>query len=235
MKQEIQELLQEKICDYCETYIIEGSSCSSTYVCEGSHCEDATNKYEDDMDKILVLDIETTGFLKEGGSIVEIGIVELNVETGETKIIFDSLCRERILTARHREEPFGWIFRNSDLTVEEVRNAPDFDDIKAQVQAIISSYPLGATAFNKPFDFDFLKDRGLKFPKELGCLMRLSTPICKLPNQNGYGSYKWPTAEEAFNHFFPEIEYTEKHRGADDAEHEAMIAAKLYGMDILKV
>lgn len=32
------------------------------------------------MEKILIIDIETTGFLKQNGKIVEIGIVELDLE-----------------------------------------------------------------------------------------------------------------------------------------------------------
>lgn len=184
--------------------------------------------------KIAVVDIETTGFLKQGGSIVEIGIVELDLQTGDIKIIYDSLCREKILTAKHKEEPFGWIFKNSDLTPEQVRAAPPFEQVKEEVQQILDRYPIGATAFNKRFDFDFLKNRGLNI-KELPCPMILSTNICKLPNQNGYSSYKWPKVEEAFQHFFPDFEYTEKHRGADDAYHEAMIVHKLYELGIFKI
>ena len=184
--------------------------------------------------KILVLDIETTGFLNQGGSIVEIGIVELNLSNGEIKEIYSSLCREDILTAKHREEPFGWIFRNSDLTVEEVRNAPKFEAVKTQVQAILNSYPLGCTAFNNNFDFGFLSNRGIEI-KVLPCPMLLSTDICKLPNRNGYSGYKWPSVEEAFAHFFPGVEYKEKHRGADDAYHEAMIVYKLYTMGVFKL
>jgi len=33
--------------------------------------------------KILILDIETTGFLQSGGKIVEVGIVELNLLNGD--------------------------------------------------------------------------------------------------------------------------------------------------------
>lgn len=184
--------------------------------------------------KILVLDIETTGFLNQGGSIVEIGIVELDLETGATEIILDTLLRENILTAKHREEPLGWIFRNSNLTPEMVRDAPPEMDVFSHVQAILDSYPLGVTAFNKAFDFGFLKDRGLKI-KELPCPMILSTPICKLPSRNGYGGYKWPSVEEAWKFFFPETEYNELHRGADDAVHEAKIVHELYKLGIFKI
>lgn len=39
------------------------------------------------MNKILILDIETTGFLQQGGKIVEIGIVELDLSNGNKKKI----------------------------------------------------------------------------------------------------------------------------------------------------
>lgn len=44
------------------------------------------------MKKILVLDLETTGFLNENGKIVEIGIVELDLDTGDCKIIYNQVC-----------------------------------------------------------------------------------------------------------------------------------------------
>ena len=44
------------------------------------------------MSKILILDIETTGFLQQNGKIVEIGIVELDLENGQREIIFNEVC-----------------------------------------------------------------------------------------------------------------------------------------------
>jgi DNA polymerase-3 subunit epsilon len=186
------------------------------------------------MKKILVLDIETSGFKNQGGSIVEIGIVELNLETGEVKELYDSLCKEDRFDETHTEGKFGWIFEHSDLTFEEVMKAPEFGVVKNQVQSILDKYPLGCTAFNNSFDFGFLRDRGIKI-KGLPCPMILSTSICKLPNRNGYGGYKWPKVEEAYDHFFPDNDYTEKHRGMDDAKHEAKIVFELWEMGIFKI
>lgn len=180
--------------------------------------------------KLLVIDIETTGFLNQGGSIVEIGIAELDMETGEANIIFDSVCKESILTAKHREEPFGWIFRNSNLSVEEVRYAPPFEEVAEEVQSIIDDYPLGATAYNRQFDIEFLQSRNIRFHKLQPCPMQVATNICKLPATNGRSKYKWPKVEEAWAQLFPGQPYTEVHRGADDALHEAMILYKLYEM-----
>lgn len=179
--------------------------------------------------KILILDIETTGFLNEGGSIVEVGIVSLDLSSGSTQILFDSVCRENILTGRHREEPMGWIFRNSTLTVEAVRNAPLLQSLLTEVQSIINRYPIGATAYNRDFDFNFLESRGICFETKLPCPMQLSTAICKIPARHfAHGNYKWPKVEEAWKHFFPDVDYIELHRGADDAVHEAKIVYELY-------
>lgn len=185
--------------------------------------------------KILIQDIETTYFLDKGGSIIEIGIVELNLQNGEIKEIFNSLLKESILTQKHRKPPFGWIFNNSDLTVEMVRNAPPAEEILPIVQTIINTYTNGCTAYNNDFDFSFLEDRGIKFPKKLPCPMKLCTPILKLKNSFHPNDYKWPSVEEAYKYFFPEIKYIEKHRGADDAKHEAEIVYKLYKMGIFKI
>lgn len=84
------------------------------------------------------------------------------------------------------------------------------------------------------FDFGFLKDRGFTFPIELDCPMKLSTDICKIPSPRGRG-YKWPKVQEAYDFFFPDNEYIEKHRGADDAFYEADIVYKLYQMEIFKI
>lgn len=185
--------------------------------------------------KLLVIDIETTGFLQQGGSIVEIGIVELDITTGDIIILFDSVCREKILTAKHRQEPFGWIFKNSDLTVEEVRNAPAFETVAQEIQQIIDRYPLGVTAYNRQFDIDFLKSRNIQFKKLQPCPMLVATDVCKLPNKSKYKGYKWPKVEEAWQHLFPKRPYIEQHRGADDALHEAQILYRLYQLGIYKL
>ena len=115
--------------------------------------------------KILIIDIETTGFLREGGAIVEIGMVSLDLDSGTIATVFDSVCRESILSEKHRKPPMGWIFRNSSLTVEEVRVAQLLPELLGQVQGIIDAHPLGATAYNRNFDFDFLESRGVVFPR----------------------------------------------------------------------
>lgn len=184
------------------------------------------------MSKILILDLETTGFLNENGKIVEIGIVELDLTDGNRKIIYNQVCHEKGITLE--EVSKAWIIENSDLCVEQIKYSPSLDSIKKTVQKILDDYPLGATAFNNPFDFGFMENRGFVFPKKLSCPMLLSTDICKIPSPRGSG-YKWPKVQEAYDFFFGKTDYIEKHRGADDAFHEAEIVYELYKRGIFKL
>lgn len=183
--------------------------------------------------KIAVADIETTGFLWEGGTICEVGVVELDLETGARSIVFDSLCVEQsFLDAPHD----AWIFNNSSLKQEDVLKAPAFKSIAGNIQDVIDNYSLGITAYNNSFDFSFLESRGVQIPVKLACPMKLSTPICKLPARHpSHGRYKWPSFEEAWSHFFPDDPYTEAHRGADDAYHEARLVYELYQQGVFSL
>lgn len=128
----------------------------------------------------------------------------------------------------------SWIVKNSDLNVDQIKYSPSLDYIKPTVQKILDAYPLGATAFNNPFDFGFMEHRGFVFPKKLDCPMKLSTDICQIPSPRGSG-YKWPKVQEAYDFFFGKTDYIEKHRGADDAYHEAEIVYELYKRGVFKL
>lgn len=183
------------------------------------------------MSKILILDIETVGgFSPSSGFIVEVGIVELDLSNGEKKIIYDQVCWEKGITKELVDS--SWIVKNSTLTTEIIRTSKPLHTIKPEIQNILNQYPLGATAFNNRFDFSFMDDREFVFPKKLDCPMKLSTNICKIPSSRGY---KWPTVEEAHKHFFGDVGYIEKHRGADDAFHEADIVYELFKMGVFKI
>jgi len=179
----------------------------------------------DKINEIIVLDIETTGFQNQNGLIVEVGMVLLNLETGNVTPIYNELVKENEFNDSHKD---AWIFSNSDLSFDNVSKAKPLD--KSTIQNFLDKYH--ATAYNKSFDFNFLKSRGLKI-NELPCPMMLSTDICKLPGR--YGSYKWPKVQEAYDHLFGKTDYVETHRGCDDAIHEAAIVYKLYQMGVFKI
>jgi len=180
--------------------------------------------------KIAVVDIETTHFFPKG-FIVEVGIASLDTETGNVEKVFDSVCREPGMTAKDRE---AWIFSNSDLTIEMVREAPLLEDLKADIQKVIDEHD-AITAYNKAFDLTFLVDRGFNIHKEWPCPMLVATDICKFPHKNGRSGNKWPTVEQAFEFFFPDEQYTELHRGADDAMHEAKIIYELFKLGKMEI
>lgn len=181
--------------------------------------------------EILILDIETTGFQNQGGLIIEIGMVRLNLLNGHIEPEFDSLCKEQTFDESHKD---AWIFKNSDLTFDEVENATPFQIVKGKLQNILYDSKIGCTAYNNRFDFNFLESRGIDIPFKLDCPMLISTNICKLENRNGYSGYKWPSVEEAYQHFFPDEKYIEKHRGFDDSVHEAKIVYELSKLGFYK-
>ncbi len=180
--------------------------------------------------KILILDIETTEFLKNGGKIVEVGIVELNLENGERKILFDKVMHEKGITMNEVQN--SWIVSNSSLTMEMVRHSKNLEKYREEIQNIIYKYPLGITAFNKRFDFDFFEDRDFEIPEKLGCPMALSKNIVRAKNKRG--ALKNPNVEEAYKSLVGDG-YIEEHRGADDALHEAEIVYELYLRGVFKV
>ncbi len=175
--------------------------------------------------EIVVLDIETTGFKVGVDCIIEIGAVLLDLESGNTQVIYDELIKEPGFNESHKT---AWIFNNSDLKFQDVMNAKPLD--KPKLQSIFDRWR--ATAYNKKFDMRFLLDKGFVI-EEAPCPMEVATPICKLKNK--LGNSKWPSVEEAWKFFYPDEPYIEKHRGMDDALHEAKIVYKLYQMDKFKV
>lgn len=189
-------------------------------------------KLEPENTKILIIDIETTGFLGAKGKIVEVGMVELDLDSGDRKIVFDQVCHETGITKEEVEN--SWIVKNSSLTVEMVRRSKNLEKLRPIIQSIINAYSNGCTAFNNAFDFGFMEDRNFLFPRKLDCPMKLSTNICKIPSKNGRGN-KWPNVMEAHKHFFGEVGYIEQHRGADDAYYEAQIVKKLYDLGVFKI
>src|SRR6056297_103103 len=98
------------------------------------------------MNTIGIVDIETTGFLNQGGKIVEVGVVELDITNGNKRVLFDSLIREDGLNEAHTRYPMGWIFQNSNLKYEEIAKAPGLDEVKQEIQDVFDSFFTGITA-----------------------------------------------------------------------------------------
>lgn len=170
--------------------------------------------------KILVLDIETTGFSEKLDAIVEIGMVLTDTDTKKYKIVFNSVIKDKNFDQKKHEN--SWIFLNSDLTVEEVQKANTIEHYFDKIQSYFNKY--NVTAFNKSFDLRFMSSRGFKC-KDIKCLMEASMDYVKLKDKRG--NKKKPSVQEAYDFFFPTEGYVEKHRGGDDARQEAKILLKM--------
>ena len=189
------------------------------------------------IQSIAVVDIETTGRNPQVGTIVEVGICELDLQTGAIRKLFNSVCREAAFTTKFEARSLAeaWIFQHSTLTPEDVLKAPAWDDIKDSLQQILTSYPV--TAYNQEFDFNFFRNRGLPVQTTLPDAMHVATPVLKLPYpkrsiqiyppQMHTQPYKWPSVEETWRYLYPETPYRETHRAYDDATHEAQL---IYGL-----
>ena len=180
-------------------------------------------KEKEDKNIVIVLDIETTGLLPEVDMICEVGLCFLNLESGDIKPIFNTICQEENKRFRHN----SWIFRNSDLKYVDVINAPYLEVFREELQGIFNlDYP--CTAYNQEFDFGFLEFRDFRINQKFWDPMLKLTPILKIQNYSYYARYKWPSVWEAHNYFFPNERYIETHRALDDAIHEAKIIYETY-------
>ena len=171
--------------------------------------------------KIAVVDIETTGLSIISDLIVEIGVCELNLANLNCRCLFDCIIKEEGFSEEHKH---SWIFYNSNLKFVEVEKAPPLEKFWDILQKIFKKYLV--TAYNKKFDFSFLKNRGLKIYSELPCPMVKATNILKI-RRNRY-EYKYPSVKDAWRYYYPRVPYVEKHRAYDDAVHEALIVYKMF-------
>lgn len=173
------------------------------------------------MKKILVIDIETTGFSPEKHHILEAGLVSLDLESGVRDALFITTIHEPGCTY---EEVFeSWFYQNSDFG----KARPSFSSFswrKRLEHYFRSAEYSGLTAFNQAFDFRFLEHRGVTLPKKLPDPMKCARDIVKARDKNG--RIKNPTVQQVHDYFFSG--YVEKHRALDDAMHEAQIIYELY-------
>lgn len=167
--------------------------------------------------ELLVLDIETTGLHTTYASVVEVGMVLVNTKTKKIKTVFNEVVREKNFNPNYK----CWIFDNSDLTVEDVMAAKTLEHYRPKIQALLNKYPV--TAYNKSFDLRMFRARGFEC-NDVECLMKSTKSYFKVKKNN---RVKSPSVEEAYKIFFPKSRYVEKHRGGDDAIHEAKILLKM--------
>ncbi|MDD5510645.1 MAG: 3'-5' exonuclease [Dehalococcoidales bacterium] len=170
--------------------------------------------------KIFIVDTETDNVKPQLANILEIGMASLDLETGKIELLFDTL----ICPPGPETWTNCWFMNHCGLDPEFIRTAPKFTDIKTGIEAYLSFGPI--TAFNLSFDLQVLYKHGVRAGHTWPCLMLTTKDILKLPGR--YGDWKYPKFSEAYNWFFPETPFEEKHRAGHDAIHEAKLAYALY-------
>lgn len=168
--------------------------------------------------KLAIIDIETTGFVREkNNSIVELAIVLCDTETRKTEILFNNIVRESTLSEYHKR---SWIFDHSDLKFRDVERAQDINTYRAEIQAILNKYKI--TAYNKKFDMSWLASLGFKF-KESKCLMETAGEYAQVLLSESISLKE----ENVYRWLMQDSNYVEKHRALPDALDEAQILYKL--------
>lgn len=170
-----------------------------------------------DNSKIAIIDIETTGLEPNFCKIVELAIVELDYDLGSIETLFNNVIWEKGFIPNRDQH--AWIFYNSTLTIDDVKNAKSLEEYRTKIQRILNHY--GITSYNKDFDFGILEKRSFEIKQEFPCIMKTATEILQIPHYSH--GYKYPTLTESWYHFFPQKTYFESHRALDDAEKTAKI------------
>lgn len=175
--------------------------------------------------KLLVVDLETTGFYQNSDAIVEIGIALVDTKTKEIELVFDKVVKHKKFNpTRHKN---SWIFQNTNLTVEDVINANTLESYFDEIQDLFDTYKM--TAYNKSFDIRFLKACGFNV-NDVKCLMKTATQYSTFKDKNG--NIKKPSVEEIYNQFFMKDGkvYVEQHRAGADAKDEAKLLLHMVGL-----
>lgn len=148
---------------------------------------------------IFVLDTETTGLRGHPYDyVVDIAVCRVSLQEGIVEPVFSSVVGHDI-SAWDTSTRHAWIFENTDMSLEMVREAPPIAEVVSEVRRLLHDQYV--TSFN--VDFDFLKF--LFFPPwdleplihTTRCIMKASMPICAIPGT--YDKYKYPKLKEAYD------------------------------------
>mgnify|MGYP003888472647 CR=1 FL=1 len=191
--------------------------------------DNSLKKEQDNIDEkqkippqIAVFDLETSGFDPQKDSIVQIGIVLLDTQTGKITPLMNTLCRE---VEKYISQK-AWIFQQNILSYDEVMNARDFNEYYNEIQNIATQYV--CTAYNIKFDFRFLEARGIVFNKVFKDIMSIASEICRFVSEKTEKNteYRKYSVEDAYKILFPNRPFLQGHIAIVDATREAEILMK---------
>ncbi|CAN5741020.1 hypothetical protein BH11PAT2_BH11PAT2_00630 [soil metagenome] len=152
-------------------------------------------------DTFSIVDTETTGMRPPYSRIIDIGIIR--VEHGKVVERFQSLINPGVSIP-------SYIRRFTNISDEDLLDAPSFEDVALQIQELLSGAVF--VAHNAPFDYGFVKSEfariGMEFSSETLCSVRFSRAL--LPTVRGH------SLDAIINRYG--LSVTERHRAMPDAE-----------------
>lgn len=187
---------------------------------------------------VYVLDTETTGL--DGSPddfVVEIAICKVNLNTLKVEHLYSSVLGYNVEEWEHWQRN-AWIFSNSDITLEQIKNAKPHKQVIKEVQQILKSKIV--TSYNVEFDFYKFLSRDpwniQDYVKKIAnCLMIAATNPCGIPFYDYYGqikSFKWPSLNEAYSILVEGdpalINGVQSHRARDDTLMASYVLIELY-------
>ncbi|KKM71341.1 hypothetical protein LCGC14_1431560, partial [marine sediment metagenome] len=172
-------------------------------------------------DRVIVIDIETTGFDSSVDKIIEIGIIEVNLKTKERKVLFNSPIYEEGVDL-HKNSEF---FKMSSLDYSNITDYPSLEFLENTLQFIFDNIRI--TSFNMNFDLGFLESRGFLFPKKLQDLMTHTRKI--MPKGKKYNfeyayRFLFNSSKNKESNYLSDPDYRQQHHAIDDA---------IYGVELL--
>ncbi|MDB5237255.1 MAG: hypothetical protein JWL88_357 [Parcubacteria group bacterium] len=148
-----------------------------------------------------IIDTETTGMRPPFSRVIDIGIIR--VERGEVVGRLDTLLNPGISIP-------SYIRRFTDITDEDLQDAPSFEEVALQVEALLKGAVF--VAHNAPFDYAFLKSEfrrlDMEFSAETLCSVRLSRAL--FPKERSH------SLESIINRY--QIPVKARHRAMPDAQ-----------------
>ncbi|HEV7121607.1 MAG TPA: exonuclease domain-containing protein, partial [Candidatus Paceibacterota bacterium] len=118
----------------------------------------------------VIIDTETTGMRPPFSRVIDLGIIR--VEDGTVTERFETLINPGVSIP-------SYIRRFTSITDEDLQDAPSFEEIALQVEALLKDAVF--VAHNAPFDYAFIKSEfrrlDMEFNAETLCSVRLSRAL----------------------------------------------------------
>ena len=172
--------------------------------------------------KIVIIDIETTGFNRDLDSIIEIGIVELDIKSGQIRTLFNSQVKDTNFdVSQHIDNTF---IKTSGIDIYEISESISIKECEEDLQLIFDNYR--CAAYNRTFDFGWLESRTFSIPMKLMDIMRFCIKLfsnCKSFKFQDVYRFITDQLNDFITKYLTRTYYKSNHRAIDDAICEAEV------------